>query len=71
MLGSEMIRAVREKGFRRSIISVSGNCMPEDVVKYSAAGADMTWPKPYPTAVEMARSIGDAAVARRMAYSYS
>jgi CheY-like chemotaxis protein len=64
MLGSEMIRAVREKGFRRSIISVSGNCMPEDVAKYSQAGADMTWPKPYPTAVEMARSIGECGVAR-------
>jgi CheY-like chemotaxis protein len=58
MLGSVMIQAVRQKGYQGIVLSVSGNCMPADIAKYKRAGADLTWPKPYPSPNEMARSIG-------------
>jgi len=57
MLGSEMIRAIRQIGYQGIALSVSGNCMPADITKYKRAGADLTWPKPYPAPLDMARSI--------------
>jgi hypothetical protein len=34
---------------------------PNDIEKYESAGANLTWPKPYPAPEEMARSIGRCA----------
>ena len=63
MLGSDMIRAARSLGYDGTVISVSGNCMPADSEKYKCAGANLTWPKPYPSPLEMARSISSTSTA--------
>jgi CheY-like chemotaxis protein len=55
--GSEAIRQLREMGCTRSIISCSGNCLDDDAAAYQNAGATISWPKPYPTALAMEQDL--------------
>jgi signal transduction histidine kinase len=55
--GSEAIRLLRDLGCSSAIISCSGNCLVDDTAAYKNAGATISWPKPYPTAVDMKRDL--------------
>jgi CheY-like chemotaxis protein len=55
--GSEAIKQLREMGCTSAIISCSGNCLDDDTAAYRNAGATISWPKPYPAAVDMERDL--------------
>ena len=41
------------QGCTATIIACSGNCLADDERVYKSAGADLVWPKPFPSAKEM------------------
>jgi methylmalonyl-CoA mutase cobalamin-binding subunit len=49
----KVTQLLRASGFLGVIVICSGNCMESDAARYREAGADGTWPKPYPTALQM------------------
>ena len=42
----EAVRKLREEGYVRLVVGVTGNVLDDDVVEYLAAGADMVLGKP-------------------------
>ena len=48
MTGTQAIKRLQAQGSTARMVSCSGNCLPEDRIRYLAAGASDVWPKPYP-----------------------
>ena len=46
MNGPEAVKAMRALGFAGAVVGVSGNTLPEDVKKFTSAGANFCLPKP-------------------------
>ena len=44
--GIEAVRRLRQEGYMKLVVGVTGNVMEDDVVEYLAAGADMIMGKP-------------------------
>ena len=42
----EAVRKLREEGYAKLVVGVTGNILDDDVVEYLAAGADMVLGKP-------------------------
>ena len=42
----EAVRKLREEGYGKLVVGVTGNVLDDDVVEYLAAGADMVLGKP-------------------------
>ena len=64
--GSEAIHLLRhELECNALIISCSGNCLADNKVCYTKAGADLCWPKPYPSSAKIRSDLLLGAAARR------
>ena len=57
MLGSEAVRKLRDLGCRTKSIHCSTNMSAEDMQKYTDAGADLLWSKPYPRPMEILKTL--------------
>lgn len=44
--GVEAVRKLREEGYAKLVVGVTGNVLDDDVMEYLAAGADMVLGKP-------------------------
>ena len=44
--GLEAVRKLREEGYPKLVVGVTGNVLVEDVVQYLSAGADLVMGKP-------------------------
>ena len=44
--GVEAVRKLREEGYAKLVVGVTGNVLDDDVIEYLAAGADMVLGKP-------------------------
>ena len=44
--GLEAVRRLREEGYAKLVVGVTGNILDDDVVEYLGAGADMVMGKP-------------------------
>ena len=60
MKGTDLVSALRALKFQsRAPVAVlaSGNTSEAEIVTYRECGADIVWPKPYPSALQIARDI--------------
>jgi CheY-like chemotaxis protein len=72
LLGTEVAANLRKTWQNRRtpltrepvLVICSGNCTQEDAVRYRESGADLVWPKPMPSAPDMARGLALALRAR-------
>eukprot|EP01035_Chromulina_nebulosa_P032291 gene32291-biopygen20824 len=46
MCGVEAVRKLREEGYAKLVVGVTGNILDDDVIEYLSAGADMVLGKP-------------------------